>query len=130
VQNLVHVVFSTKENETPGLYNRRLQQRKDPAARNRRNGRPRPFVDPTAAAVIIVGRRFRKLRPVHLDGWERALHGSAALPHSVAARRTRLAVVRYIRTQDTHHMKMDFKSELIALLEKHGVPYDPKYVFD
>jgi len=40
------------------------------------------------------------------------------------------AVVRYIRTQDTHHKKMDFKSELIALLKKHGVPYDPKYVFD
>jgi putative transposase len=40
------------------------------------------------------------------------------------------AVVRYIRTQDSHHKKMDYKSELIALLKKHGVPYDPKYVFD
>ena len=40
------------------------------------------------------------------------------------------AVVRYIRTQDNHHKKMDYKSELIALLQKHGVPYDPKYVFD
>jgi putative transposase len=40
------------------------------------------------------------------------------------------SVVRYIRTQDSHHKKMDFKSELIALLEKHGVSYDPKYVFD
>jgi hypothetical protein len=38
------------------------------------------------------------------------------------------AVVRYIRTQDAHHKKMDYKSELIALLKKHGVPYDPKYV--
>jgi REP element-mobilizing transposase RayT len=38
------------------------------------------------------------------------------------------AVVRYIRTQDAHHKTMDYKSELIALLEKHGVPYDPKYV--
>jgi len=34
------------------------------------------------------------------------------------------------RTQDCHHKKMDYKSELIALLKKHGVPYDPKYVFD
>ena len=25
---------------------------------------------------------------------------------------------------------MDYKSELIALLRKHGVPDDPKYVFD
>jgi hypothetical protein len=27
------------------------------------------------------------------------------------------AVVRYIRTQDSHHKKMDYKSELIALLK-------------
>jgi REP-associated tyrosine transposase len=40
------------------------------------------------------------------------------------------AVVRYIRAQDARHKKMDYKSELIALLKKHGVPYDPKYVFD
>jgi len=26
--------------------------------------------------------------------------------------------------------EMDYKSELIALLKKPGVPYDPKYVFD
>src|SRR5690349_10427626 len=39
-------------------------------------------------------------------------------------------MARYIRTQDNHHKKMDYKSELIALLKKHGVPYDPKYVFD
>jgi putative transposase len=40
------------------------------------------------------------------------------------------AVVRYIRIQDAHHKKMDYKSELIALLKKHGVPHDLKYVFD
>ena len=40
------------------------------------------------------------------------------------------AVVRYIRTQDAHHKKMHYVSELIALLKKHGVPYDLKYVFD
>ena len=39
------------------------------------------------------------------------------------------AVVRYIRTQDAHHRKRDFEAELIALLKKHGVKYDPKYIF-
>src|SRR5215471_3167823 len=38
------------------------------------------------------------------------------------------AVVRYIRTQDRHHRRMTFAEEFIALLEKHGVAYDPRYV--
>ncbi len=38
------------------------------------------------------------------------------------------AVVRYIRTQEAHHRKMSFDEEFIALLKKHGVAFDPKYV--
>jgi len=39
------------------------------------------------------------------------------------------AVVRYIRTQEAHHKKMSFDDEFIALLKKHGVEFDPRYVF-
>jgi putative transposase len=39
------------------------------------------------------------------------------------------AVVRYIRTQEAHHKKMNFDNEFIALLKKHGVEFDPRYVF-
>ena len=39
------------------------------------------------------------------------------------------AVMRYIRTQEAHHRRMTFEQEFIALLEKHGVAYDPRYVF-
>jgi REP element-mobilizing transposase RayT len=39
------------------------------------------------------------------------------------------ALVRYIRTQESHHKKMSFDEEFIALLKKHGVAFDPKYVF-
>jgi putative transposase len=39
------------------------------------------------------------------------------------------AVIRYIRTQEAHHKKMSFDEELIALLKKHGVEFDPRYVF-
>jgi hypothetical protein len=56
--------------------------------------------------------------------WQR---GFAAFSVSASSKD---AVVRYIRTQDAHHKKMDYKSVLIALLEKHGMSYDPKYVFD
>jgi REP element-mobilizing transposase RayT len=56
--------------------------------------------------------------------WQR---GFAAFSVSASNKDT---VVRYIRTQDAHHKKRGFEAELIALLKKHGVPYDPKYVFD
>ena len=38
-------------------------------------------------------------------------------------------VVRYIQNQEKHHKKMTFEEEFLALLKKHGVKYDPKYVF-
>ena len=37
-------------------------------------------------------------------------------------------VVRYIQNQEEHHKRMDFKTEFVALLKKHGVEFDPKYV--
>ena len=38
------------------------------------------------------------------------------------------SVVSYILNQETHHRKMSFRDELIQLLERHGVEYDPKYI--
>ena len=38
------------------------------------------------------------------------------------------AVIRYIQTQETHHKKMSFDEEFIALLKKHGMEFDPRYV--
>jgi REP element-mobilizing transposase RayT len=39
------------------------------------------------------------------------------------------AVVRYIRNQESHHRKMNFETEFLALLKKHNVQFDPKFVF-
>jgi REP element-mobilizing transposase RayT len=38
-------------------------------------------------------------------------------------------VKRYIRNQQEHHRKISFIEEVVAFLDKHGVPYDPRYVF-
>jgi len=38
------------------------------------------------------------------------------------------AVRRYIDGQAEHHKKQAFLEELRVLLEKHGVPFDPKYL--
>ena len=39
-------------------------------------------------------------------------------------------VVRYILNQESHHRKRTFKEELIGLLEKHGIAYDKRYIWD
>jgi REP element-mobilizing transposase RayT len=38
-------------------------------------------------------------------------------------------VTRYIQNQEAHHRKTSFEDEFRALLQKHGVEYDSKYVF-
>jgi putative transposase len=38
-------------------------------------------------------------------------------------------VSRYIKNQKAHHRKMGFDDEFLALLKKHGVQFDMKYVF-
>jgi len=38
------------------------------------------------------------------------------------------AVVKYIRNQEAHHRKMSYEEEIFALLKKHGVEFDPRYV--
>ena len=38
-------------------------------------------------------------------------------------------VVRYIQNQELHHRKMSFDIEFLALLKKHGLEYDPNFVF-
>ena len=39
-------------------------------------------------------------------------------------------VIRYIDNQEVHHRKFTFEQEFIAMLKKHGIPYDPEHVFD
>jgi putative transposase len=39
-------------------------------------------------------------------------------------------VRNYIHTQEEHHRRVSFKEELIALLKKHRIPYDERYLLD
>jgi len=39
-------------------------------------------------------------------------------------------VIKYINTQEEHHKKISFKEEYLDLLQKFGVDYDPKYLFE
>ncbi len=40
------------------------------------------------------------------------------------------SVERYIADQPSHHQKRTFEEEFIALLDRHGIEYDRRYVFD
>lgn len=57
-------------------------------------------------------------------GWQ---DGYAAFSVSTSQAQT---VRRYICNQKSHHQRHDFRGELVGLLEKHGVAYDPRYIWD
>ena len=48
-----------------------------------------------------------------------------------AVSRSNMASVRrYIETQEAHHRRVTFQEELIVFLEKHGLEYDERYIWD
>jgi REP element-mobilizing transposase RayT len=40
------------------------------------------------------------------------------------------AVAEYIRNQEEHHRKQTFREEFLALLKRHGIEFDPQYLWD
>lgn len=38
-------------------------------------------------------------------------------------------VAKYIEEQDSHHRQRTFQEEFVELLLKHGIDYDPRFVF-
>ncbi len=39
-------------------------------------------------------------------------------------------IVQYIKRQEQHHWKMTFQEEFVALLRKHQIDYDERYLWD
>ena|SRR5690242_11310523 len=58
----------------------------------------------------------------HKFAWQKG-YGAFSVSASIIP-----VVVRYIQNQEAHHKKMNFEAEFVALLKKHGVDFDPKYV--
>jgi putative transposase len=55
--------------------------------------------------------------------WQKGYGAFSVSPSQVES------VKHYVRTQAAHHAKHTFEEEFTSLLQKRGVPYDPKYVF-
>ncbi len=54
------------------------------------------------------------------DGYAAFTVSKSQVPH----------VVDYIRNQERHHARTDFKTELTELLKRHGIDYDERYLWD
>ena len=142
---LVHVVFSTKERR-PTIHESirpRLQEYLGGIAR-KEFGRSL-IIGGTADHVhgllsirpaVSVAEAMRKSKSLS-SGWVHETfperrdfawqegYGAFSVSPSSAEK-----VKRYIERQESHHRRMTFKEEFIALLERHNIPYDERYIWD
>jgi putative transposase len=79
-----------------------------------------------AVAKAIQTIKANSSKWANAQGWEFAWQEGYAT-FSVSASLVPSAT-GYIERQEEHHRKRSFQDELIALLKKHGVSYDAKYV--
>lgn len=66
---------------------------------------------------------FHETFPEMRDFWWQEGYAAFAVSKSALS-----DVQKYVRGQAEHHQKMNFQDELIALLDRHGIEYDPRYV--
>ena len=140
-QNVMHVVFSTKERRKtiPRDMKERLWAYTAGICK-----RQKVFVHAIGGmedhihlllqfpATIAVSEAIKKIKAnssgwmsdeIGAFAWQAGYGGFGVSKSNIAA------VVRYIQNQEQHHRKMTFEQEFVALLEKHGIEYDSRYVF-
>ncbi len=141
VQNVIHVVFSTKDRRKtispefqPRLWAYVAGICKKLGAHVHAVGGMEDHihfliqVPPTVAVAKAISTiKSNSSRWVSEDGrnftWQQGYAAFSVSSSNVAA------VIRYIRNQEAHHKKMDFDAEFVALLKKHMVEFDPEFVF-
>jgi len=143
---LVHMIFSTKD---------RVSFLKDEIVRNELHSQLGGTSKALDCPPIIVGGVHdhvhllaRQSRTISLSDWVKELkrvtsiwikqqsgefksfswqagYGAFSVSHSQSGR-----VTNYIRNQELHHQNSDFKTEFRKFLERHGIEYDERYVWD
>ena len=58
----------------------------------------------------------------NFSGWQ---EGYGAFTYSI---REKDRLIEYVKNQEEHHKKISFREEYIALLNKHGIEFDEKYL--
>ena len=140
-QNHLHVVFSTKERKkliAPSIQPK-LWAYMAGIARNHEflvlaNGGmddhvhlliQLPPVLPLAKAVSLLKSNSSSWMNEHgmKFAWQKGYGAFSVSASSIPT------VTRYIANRRKHHQRRTFEDEFIALLNKHGIPFDPKFVF-
>ncbi len=142
---LVHTVFSTKERR-PTIHDTFRQRLYDYLGGIARNEFGRSLVVGgtadhihgllsfnTAVSVAEAMRKWKSLssRWVHETfpdaaafAWQEGYGAFSVSPSNAET------VIRYIKAQEEHHRRLTFQEEFVALLERHGVEYDPERIWD
>jgi REP element-mobilizing transposase RayT len=143
---IVHIVFSTK-NRKPFLRDSvfREEMHRQLGGASKTLDCPPIIVGGTEDHVHILARQARtisladwikeikrttslwiKERDKRFEGFQwQAGYGAFSVSQSNVEQ-----VVAYIRDQEEHHRRFDFKTEFRRLLERHGIEYDERYVWD
>ena len=140
-QNVVHVVFSTKDRQKtispefqPRLWAYAAGVRQNPEILVHAIGgiedhlhlliQVPPSLSVAKAILTIKSNSSRWANEQsHKFAWQQG-YGSFSVSSSHVP-----AVVQYIRNPREHHKKRGFEEEFVALLKKHGMTFDPKFVF-
>ena len=139
-QNLIHLVFSTKDRRDliPAALQPRLWKYFAGIGLNHEM-RPKaiggianhvhilfdlpPTLDLAKAAQTFKSNSSRWMREHDRDfAWQRG-YGGFSVSES-----NRKVVARYIARQEEHHRKISFEQEFELLLKKHNIPYDPRWM--
>lgn len=72
----------------------------------------------------LTSRWVHETFPEHRDFAWQAGYGAFSVRLS-----NREAVTQYIRGRPEHHRRQTFEEEFLALLERHGIAYDPRHVW-
>jgi REP element-mobilizing transposase RayT len=87
-----------------------------------------PDLAPAVAAREVKARSSRWIHETFKNhgafSWQKG-YGGFTVSTSVVA-----ATESYIRSQAEHHKKVSFEDEFVAMLEKNGIPFDRRYLFD
>ena len=86
-----------------------------------------PDLAPSVLAREVKARSSRWLHDtfpaLRRSSWQRGYGGFTVSSSAVPT------VERYIRMQPQHHARLTFKDEFVAMLRKHGIEFDVRYIF-
>ena len=140
--NLLHVVFSTKHRRDliPPEIQPRLWAYRAEIGRNRTiqilavgGIAKHAHIMHSLPPVMPLAKAAQAMKGISSKWMNEIGHGGFGWQDGYAAfsvsRSQMSSVINYVNSQPEHHRKHSFESEFLSLLTKHGIEYDPKYVF-